>query len=431
MTLTGISSNSFGSGAVTARLYLKTSAIAGNPGTITPANGWNVIGTNNTTVTANTLNAVLTGLTQVIPAGATYGLGLEFTGATFPAYTNGDGTIDNYTNNGVTISVDGNIGWGGPNAPGPPVNNPRNFNGAVYLTAGNVPPCTSPARVVTVTVNTTATITQQPAAAVVCTDKVATFTVAATIPLGTIAYKWQVSTDNGNTYTDITDNLIYSGSSTPTLTITKPPVSYNGYIYRCRLQGPAPCAPIYSFFRPLTVNPLPTVVISAAPYTRLFPGRRTTLTSAVSPFAAATYTWRRDGVVVGGTTTAPTGATREVDIDGLGTYNLTVTDVNGCTNTSNDLLISDSAVYNCFLYPNPSAGRFQVRYYSVANNSILPRSVTVYDGRGARVLTQYFGITAPYARMDLDLRPYGHGVYWVEIGDRNGSRIAVCRAVVE
>jgi len=290
--------------------------------------------------------------------------------------------------------------------------------------------CTSPPRIVPVTVNDKAVVTTQPVDRTICTDKSTTFTVVAT-GSAPLSYRWQVSTDGGNTFSNLSDNLIYSGTATATLTITAPPVSYSGYYYRCVVQSALPCTPTNSFFAKLTVNPLPTVVISAAPFTRLFPGRRTTLTSSVSPFAAATYTWRRDGVIIGGTTTAPTGASREVDIDGLGTYNLTVTDVNGCTNTSNDILISDSAVYNCFLYPNPSAGRFQVRYYSVANNSILPRSVTVYDGRGARVLTQYFGITAPYARMDLDLRPYGHGVYWVEIGDRNGSRIAVCRAVVE
>ncbi|MBK7433389.1 MAG: M36 family metallopeptidase [Chitinophagaceae bacterium] len=428
MNLNGLSSNSWASGAVTARLWVKTSPIAGNPGMIDPANGWNIIATQNSNVTANTLNAVLTGLAFPIPAGATYGIGLEFTAAsaTFPAYTNGAGLVT-YSNNGCTITTGGNVGWGGPVAPGPPANNPRNFNGAVYLSAANVPACTSPARVVTVTVNTQPTVTIQPVNQTICTDKVATFSVTATIPLGTIAYQWEVSTNNGNTYTAVSNNTIYSGATTPTLTITRPPVSMSGYFYRCRLQGPAPCTPAYSFFRILTVNPLPTVVISASPYVKLFPGLRTVLSSTVSPFAAATYTWRRNGTVVGG---AGTG-TLNVDVDGLGDYTLTVTDVNGCTNTSNLINISDSVMSNCFLYPNPSNGQFQVRYYSVNNNSVLPRILTVYDARGARLFSQNFGITAPYARMDLDLRRYGHGVYWVELGDRNGARIIVCRAVVE
>ena len=200
----------------------------------------------------------------------------------------------------------------------------------------------------------------------------------------------------------------------------------SGYYYRCRLQGPAPCAPAYSFFRPLTVNPLPTVVISASPYTRLFPGLITTLSSTVSPFAAATYTWYRDGIIVAGAT----GPTLSRDVDGQGDYYLRVTDINGCTNNSNVISLRDSVSSNCFLYPNPNKGLFQVRYHSAAGN-VLARSVTVYNSNGTRVLTQYFTVAAPYARMDLDLRPYGKGVYWVEIGDHNGNRLTMCRAVVQ
>ena len=167
-------------------------------------------------------------------------------------------------------------------------------------------------------------------------------------------------------------------------------------------------------------------MISAAPYTKLFPGLITQLTSTVSPYAAATYKWRRNGVAVAGATTQ----SLSVDVDGLGDYTLEVTDVNGCTNTSNKISITDSVTSNCFLYPNPSRGKFQVRYYSVANN-VLPRTLTVYDGKGTRVLTQVFTITAPYARMDVDLTRFGKGVFWCEIGDRNGNRIIVCRAVVD
>ena len=425
MTLTGISSNAFGSGAITANAYLKTSPIAGNPGLINAGNGWNVIGTANSTVTAATLNPVLSALNFTIPSGATYGIGLEFIGATFPAYTNGAGILT-YSNNGCDITVGGNVGWGGPVAPGPPANNPRNFNGAVYLTAGNIPACTSPARIIPVTVNTQAVISTQPVNQTICTDKVATFNVVASIGLGTISYRWMVSTDGGNTYTNINDGGVYSGATTNTLTITQPPVTMSGYYYRCTLQGPAPCASIFSFFRILTVNPLPTVVITASPYTRLFPGLITTLSSTVSPFAAATYTWLRDGVVVNGAN----GATLSRDVDGLGDYTLRVTDVNGCTNTSNLISLRDSISSNCFLYPNPNKGKFQVRYHSAAGN-VLPRSATVYDGKGTRVLTQFFTIIAPYARMDIDLTRYGKGVFWVELGDLNGKRIIVCRAVVD
>ncbi|MBK6378918.1 MAG: hypothetical protein IPF72_03935 [Chitinophagaceae bacterium] len=36
---------------------------------------------------------------------------------------------------------------------------------------------------------------------------------------------------------------------------------------------------------------------------------------------------------------------------------------------------------------NPTSGKFQVRYYSVANN-VLPRFLTIYDSKGDRVFVQ-------------------------------------------
>ena len=285
--------------------------------------------------------------------------------------------------------------------------------------------CLSPSRTIVVTVNDKAVVTQQPVNRTICTDGTTTFTVVAT-GSAPLSYQWQVSTDNGNTFSNISNNTIYSGATTATLTVTRPPVSFNGNFYRVLVQSALPCANTPSFFVRLTVNPLPTIVISASPYVKLFPGLITTLSSTVSPVAAQTYQWIRNGVNVSG----GNAGTLSVDVDGLGDYQLRVTDVNGCTNISNTVNISDSVSANCFLYPNPSNGRFQVRYHSVANN-VLPRSVTIYDSKGTRVMTQRFTIVAPYARMDVDLRPYGKGVYWVEIGDLNGTRITMCRAVVD
>ncbi|MFN8244264.1 MAG: M36 family metallopeptidase [Ferruginibacter sp.] len=433
MTLTGISTNTFGSGAVTARAFYKTSAIAGNPGLINAGNGWNQTGGSiNSNVTAGALNPVLTGLSLSIPAGATYGIGLELSGATFPAYTNGTGTIATYTDNGVTITTDGNVGWGGPVAPGPPANNPRNFNGTVYLSPAGVSACTSPAKTVTVTVNKVASVPagSQPVNQTVCTDKVATFSIGAVSGTGPFSYQWQVSTNNGNPpYTNISNGGVYSGATTNTLVITAPPVSMNGYTYRCLVQGAAPCPAATSNFAVLTVNPLPTVVISASPFTRLFPGLTTTLSSSVTPYAAATngYKWYRDGVLVPGTSNS---GSLLLDVDKLGDYMLTVTDVNGCVNSSNTVSITDSVNTTLFIYPNPNNGVFQVRYYSALRN-VLPRGLVVYDAKGARIYNASYNINAPYARMDVDLRNFGKGVYWIELLDRNNQRLAVGRAVVQ
>lgn len=50
-------------------------------------------------------------------------------------------------------------------------------------------------------------------------------------------YQWQVSSDGGTTYNDITDNSLYSGTSTTTLNITAASLSMNGYLYRLRTSN--------------------------------------------------------------------------------------------------------------------------------------------------------------------------------------------------
>jgi predicted secreted protein len=296
-----------------------------------------------------------------------------------------------------------------------------NFNAAI-------PACTSPGRTVVVTVNQPTTLNAAlPVNQTICTDKVATFSVAVATGTGPHSYQWQVSMNSGNpVWTNIANGGVYSGATSANLVITAPPVSMSGYFYRCIVTGAAPCASVTSLQRVLTVNPLPTVVISANPFTSLFPGLRTTISSTVTPAAASTYTWIRNGATVAGAT----AATLNVDVDGLGDYRLRVTDVNGCTSTSNLVTIKDSVSAKCFIYPNPTEGKFQVRYHSVANNT-LPRTLTVYDAKGDRVLTQRYAIGRPYDRMDVDMRAYGKGLYWVEIGDKNGSRLTMCRVAIQ
>ncbi|MBS1510461.1 MAG: choice-of-anchor J domain-containing protein [Bacteroidetes bacterium] len=287
--------------------------------------------------------------------------------------------------------------------------------------------CTSPARQVPVTVNIPPSITNAslPADAVVCTDKVASFTAAAagTAPV----HNWQYSSNNGNigSWVNITNGAVFSGAFTATLTVTAPPVSMNGWLIRDSVSGAAPCGYAITRIARLTVNPLPTIVIGASPVTRLFPGLTTTIFSTVSPIAA-TYTWLRNGVQVPNAS----GSSLLIDIDKLGDYSLRVTDVNGCTNTSNTVSIKDSVTGKVFIYPNPNSGQFQVRYWSIVNNTNLPRGINVYDATGKRVSTLKYSISAPYARMDVDLRNYGTGVYWIEVVDVVGNRLAMGRAEV-
>ena len=428
VTLSSVSSIVLAAGTTQASLYAKAGAINGAPGAISTANGWNQVGTT-ATFTATGGGAVepmLTGLNLTIAPGQTYGICLQaVTGgaAANLAYSTLAAGTYTVTAGGCSITTGDNIGYGGVNVPAAPTFTPRGFIGTVGLIPAISGACTSPAKTVVVTVNQPISITAQPVNTAACTDKSATFTVAAT---GTTpSYQWQVSIDNGNTFNNISNGGVYSGATTATLTVSTPPVSMSGYLYRCIVSGAAPCTPVTSAQRLLTVNPLPTVVIAASPYQRLFPGLTTTVFSTVTP-AASTYTWLKNGIAVAGAGSS----SLLVNVDGLGDYTLRVTDVNGCINTSNLVSLKDSSSGRVFIYPNPNGGQFQVRYYSIINNTGLPRGINVYDARGKRVLTQKYTITAPYSRMDVNLSNYSTGVYWIEVVDVNGNRLAMGRAEV-
>ena len=69
-------------------------------------------------------------------------------------------------------------------------------------------------------------------------------------------------------------------------------------------------------------------------------------------------------------------------------------------------------------------------YNNTANGSNFPRGLNVYDAQGKRVLMQTYPIGVPFARMDVDLRNLSTGVYWVEVVDASGNRLAIGRTEV-
>jgi subtilisin-like proprotein convertase family protein len=440
VTITGFESIASTNGASIATLFFKTTPVNGAPGAISAANGWNVAGTGTYTAIANTTTttpqAMLSGISLTIPAGATYGLAFQSeTAANVGNLRYSTVAAGTYTNSasGCDVISGTNASYAGGIAPIAPLNTPRAFIGRV-LFGSNVTPCISAPRTVVVTVNQPLTLNASlPVNQTVCTDKVATFSVAVTAGTGPLTYLWQVSVAGG-AFANVLDGGVYSGASTATLTITAPPVSMSGYRYRVIVSGAAPCAAATSSIVTLTVNPLPVITVTPSS-SSLFPGLTATLTATVTPNAAATYTWIRNGIVLSSTSQGVlsgigTGALK-VDVDGQGVYSLRVTDVNGCTNVSNNAIVKDSASGRCFIYPNPSSGVFQVRYYSVAGNTNLPRGIVVYDAKGDRVYNQNYTVGRPYDRMDVDMRAYGKGLYWVEIVDRNGNRLSMCRVIIQ
>lgn len=200
----------------------------------------------------------------------------------------------------------------------------------------------------------------------------------------------------------------------------------NGYQYRCVISGAAPCANINSAAVTLTVSPQPAVTLSAAPFTRLWPGLTTTITASVTPPTGFTTVWTWSGGPI-----SATGNSYVVDVDHLGTYTVVAT-IGSCTSVPATITIGDSASSRLFVYPSPNDGRFTVSYYSPgasAANKTTHRLV-IYAGDGRRVYNAEYPVSQPYQLLKVNLRNEGAGTYNIVLFEANGNEIKTGRVVV-
>ncbi|TCO09681.1 cohesin domain-containing protein [Natronoflexus pectinivorans] len=101
-------------------------------------------------------------------------------------------------------------------------------------------------------VNSLPQITNQPPDRVIAENQNVTFPLSAT---GTgLSYRWQISTDGGETFTDLNNGSGYSGVTTATLSISSVGIDLDENVYRCRITGA--CEPtLHSREATLTVLP--------------------------------------------------------------------------------------------------------------------------------------------------------------------------------
>ncbi|HTF21951.1 MAG TPA: hypothetical protein VK658_27915, partial [Chryseolinea sp.] len=76
----------------------------------------------------------------------------------------------------------------------------------------------------------------QPSSAIVCQNGTTSFTVNAGVTTGG-TFQWQVSTNGGVTYGNLSDDATYNGSATASLSVSTTPLSFNGYRYRVIVSG--------------------------------------------------------------------------------------------------------------------------------------------------------------------------------------------------
>ncbi|MGQ0739648.1 MAG: HYR domain-containing protein [Bacteroidota bacterium] len=286
-----------------------------------------------------------------------------------------------------------------------------------YDAAGNTRTCTF-----TVTVNDAQipVITTQPSNRFVCVGSPGSFEVIATANGGPIAYQWQRWDGTTLTWVNI---AAPAGTVNPYIT---PPVSFadNTNTFRCRLIGR--CSEVISGAATLYVNPLPTVNITPSIPPSLVPGQVLSISSTVNP-AGGTYRWFRNGVLYS-SPLQQLPVLSGLTVDDIGTIRLVYTDLNGCVNTSPDVVITGLPSDKLWVYPVPNNGTFQVRFFNTLNESA---TVRVWDAKGSEVYRRTAVTTTPYTKIVVDLGPaIADGVYLVELVNSSGNRVDVKKIVV-
>jgi hypothetical protein len=72
----------------------------------------------------------------------------------------------------------------------------------------------------------------------------------------------------------------------------------------------------------------------------------------------------------------------------------------------------------------------QVRYNDKLNGVSNPRTISIYDSKGARVYRNAFTPGFPFGRMVVDLSKHAKGVYYIDLTDAAGVRLQSERVVV-
>ncbi len=275
---------------------------------------------------------------------------------------------------------------------------------------------------VTLNVISPVTVSTQPIAREICAGGNTTFSITAS-STQTITYQWQVSTNSGGSWTNITDGGIYAGAGTATLSLTNTVVGNNTYQYRCLVNNITCTNPVNSNAATLTVRALPTVILSPGALSSLLPGKTTTLTATPGPSNGGTLStaWFYNNNPV-----TNTGNTRVVNVEQVGTYRVNILETYGsglsCSNQSLNVVIEATISDKLFIFPSPNDGRFTVSYYNNGGTST-QRRIIIHDTKGARVYDRQFTITGAYTLLPIDLRSVNRGIYFVSVGDAGGAKL--------
>ncbi|HEY9177469.1 MAG TPA: hypothetical protein VIN07_07245, partial [Flavipsychrobacter sp.] len=269
MTLSNVSSTING-------LYFKGEV----SGTCAPPDTSNLV-----SLTVNTLpNITAEPTSKTICAGSntTYSVTATGAGLTYQwqASINGGISYNNLSNSGIYSGVTTNT---------LALTNPTSgYDGIIYraIVSGSCMPADT-SDTASLTINTAPSIISYPSNKTICDGGSTNFSLFAT---GTnVTYQWQVSTNGGGTWNNVSNGGIYSGATNTVLYITGAPASMNNYKYRAIASGT--CAPSETSIEvTLTFNTIPN--ITANPTNKTICEGNNTSYSVTATGTGLTYQWQ-------------------------------------------------------------------------------------------------------------------------------------------
>jgi hypothetical protein len=296
-------------------------------------------------------------------------------------------------------------------------NTTTSLNGSAYQLVLSTATCGSiTSTPATLNISNPANINVQPSDIGACENSNVSLTISASG--SNLSYQWQLSTDGGANFSNI------SGETNATLNLNNITNAMNQNRYRV-IVTEAVCGAVNSSAALLTVNPIPQVSIAASPSNVITQGTSITLTASTTG-SGNIFSWYNNNVQISG----QNGNSISISSGNGGGYTVTVTDANGCINSSNTITVRDSVNNITFIYPNPNKGQFQVRFEGVPYNGY-PRIITMYDAKGARVYRKSYTVTSSYEIMNVNVPQFSSGTYSLVLSDINGTTLATGQVVIQ
>ena len=237
-------------GATTASVNPSTASAGSTVYTVTITDGNGITATASTTVIVNdpaSISANPSNATVCSPSATSFSVTASGTGLNYQwqISTNGGTSFTNITNGGV---------YSGATTNTLAISNSAGLTGNQYqvIVSGAAPCAAATSTAATLIVNNVPSISVNPSNSTVCSPSATSFSVTAS---GTsLTYQWQISTNNGGSFANITNGGVYSGATSNTLAISNS-AGLTGNQYQVIVSGAAPCAAATSTAATLTVDP--------------------------------------------------------------------------------------------------------------------------------------------------------------------------------